>query len=77
MIENKIEFDNGLILNVRSNKALDNDTIVEIKQLNLNIYHNDFDSTLWSFDTKLNNGNWLENIYFNNELTKGKALINN
>ena len=46
-----------------------------IAELNLNIYHNDQTCILWAFDTKLPSGKWLENITFNNELTKATAYI--
>lgn len=46
-----------------------------IAELNLSIYHNDQTCILWAFDTKLPSGKWLENITFNNELTKATAYI--
>lgn len=46
-----------------------------IENLNIDIYHNDLTSQHWCFDTKLPSGKWLENITFNNELTKADALI--
>lgn len=46
-----------------------------IAELNLKIFHNDQTCVLWAFDTRLPSGKWLENITFNNELTKANALI--
>ena len=46
-----------------------------IRNFNPTIYHNDLTCKLWTFDTKLPSGLWLENIFFNNELSKVKALI--
>ncbi len=77
MIDNKIYINEVILINVRSNKQLNNETIKEIKELNLPIYFNDSTGVHWSFDTKLNNGYWLENISYNNDLTNAQALINN
>lgn len=76
MVKTQIEIGN-ILLTVESNNYLTNDTIEEIKELNLAIYFNDLSSSHWSYDAKLNSGHWLENITYNNELTQGKALILN
>ncbi len=76
MIINKINI-GEIVLNVKCNNPLDNGTIQELKSLNLDIYWNDSKCEHWSFDTKLNNGHWLENITYNNELTEGYASIYN
>lgn len=39
------------------------------------IYHNDAESYLWSYDTKLPSGKWLENIIFSNDLKTATALV--
>lgn len=58
-----------------SNNSLSNKDINFIENFNPTIYHNDIDCTLWVFDTKLPSGRYLENIFFNNEITEAKALI--
>lgn len=56
-------------------KDLNESDIIFIENFNPTIYHNDLASFLWTFDTKLPSGRWLENIKFNNELTEVKALV--
>lgn len=46
-----------------------------IVNLNLQIYHNDLESYLWAFDTKLPSGKWLENIRFSYDLNTIFAYI--
>lgn len=60
---------------IDNKRSLTDGEIAFIEQLNLQIYHNDLTSKLWAFDTKMPGGAWLENIEFNNELTKAKALV--
>lgn len=59
---------------VQSDKALDDETIKEIENIELSIWVDPF-SNHYSFDTKLSNGLWLENISYNNELSQATALI--
>lgn len=56
-------------------RELNKHDILFIENFNPQIYHNNVDCYLWSFDEKLPSGAWLENIRFNNEITKAKALV--
>lgn len=60
---------------VESKSTLDDETIEEIKSIGLSIFWNDSTAKHYSFDTKLSNGMWLENINYNNELSQATALI--
>lgn len=60
---------------INNKRDLTDDEIVFIEQFDPHIYHNDLTCKLWEFDTKMPSGAWLENIEFNNELTKVKALV--
>lgn len=65
----------NIIFNIKSNKPIDNEMIENIKGLELTVFFNNMDSQHYSFDTKLDNGLWLENIFYNNEMTLATALI--
>ena len=62
---------------IQSNKELDNETREQIQAQNFIIYWDNKACEHYSLDTKLANGLWLENITFNNDLTKAEALILN
>ena len=64
-----------VVWNLNINKDLSKEDINFIEEFNPTIYHNDIDCTLWTFDTKLPSGRYLENIKFNNQITEAKALI--
>lgn len=65
------------VFTVQSDCALDAETIEAIKNIRLPIYWNDSQSKHYSFDTKLSSGVWLENIFYNNELSLAEAVIHN
>ena len=65
----------ALVWNIDARKELDEVDVDFIKNFNPVIYHNDAESYLWAFDTKLPSGRWLENIKFDNALTTATALI--
>ena len=60
---------------INNKEILSQQDIEYIENLVCNIFHNDIECYLWSFDTKLPSGKWLENIRFNNAITEGKALV--
>lgn len=60
---------------IDTKKELTEEEKNHISKLNPQIYHNDLTGRLWSFDTKILNDKWLENITYNNELTEAKAII--
>lgn len=62
---------------IESNQPLPVETIQEIETLDLSVYWNDDSCKHYSFDTKLNNGYWLENTFYNNELDHATSLILN
>ena len=64
-----------VVWNLNIEKGLSKEDINFIEEFNPTIYHNDLESYLWVFDTKLPSGRYLENIKFNNEITEAKALI--
>ena len=55
--------------------ALSEAEIEFIKTFNPPVYHNDLSCKLWSYDEKMPSGRWLENIVYNNSLTKARALV--
>ena len=61
--------------NIDAEKELDQIDVDFMKNFNPCIYHNDMDCYLWTFDTKLPSGKWLENIKFSNDLKTATALI--
>ena len=60
---------------IKNGSGLSKEDVSFIKNYNAGIFHNDLTGKLWSFDTKLPSGKWMENISFNNSLTKAKALV--
>lgn len=64
-----------VVWNIKVNNNLSIDDIEFIENFNPTIYHNDIDCTLWVFDTMLPSGRYLENIFFNNEITVAKAIV--
>lgn len=64
-----------IVWNIRVKKGLSKEDVKFIEEFNPTIYHNDIESYLWVFDTKLPSGRYLENIRFNNEITEAKGLI--
>lgn len=73
-----VPFESGTVtFKIKSNKQLDHQTVRNILELPLVVYWSDNQNKHYSMDTKLNNGLWLENIYYNNELDKAIALILN
>ena len=64
-----------VIWNIDAEKELEEMDVNFIKHFNPTIYHNDLECYLWSFDTKLPSGRWLENIRFANDFTSATALI--
>lgn len=60
---------------INNKRDLTDEEVAFIELLDLQIYHNDLTSKLWAFDTEMPSSAWLENIEFNNELTKAKALV--
>ena len=60
---------------VNNKEVLSKQDIEFIETLVCNIFYNDIECYLWSFDTKLPSGKWLENIRFNNAITEAKALV--
>jgi hypothetical protein len=81
MIKTKvtIEFaDFDIKFTIESRKELDKETIELIEEIEiLQIYWSDKRAKHYSMDYKLPNGLWLENIFYNNELTKATAKIMN
>ena len=68
--------DEGEVLfTVRSTEPLHQETIEEIKNLDLDVYWSDERSIHWSFDTKLSDGAWLENITYSNDLLHAEAVF--
>lgn len=65
----------NLLIKINSNQELDSEILKEIEELELTSYWSDDSCKHWSFDTKLSNGLWLENIFYNNELTVATASI--
>lgn len=62
---------------IESNNPLSYDTIREIEQIDMPVYWSDNSCKHYSMDTKLNNGYWLENTFYNNELDHATSLILN
>lgn len=67
----------NVTFSIESNKPLSPETIQEIENIELSIYWSDSSCKHYSMDTKLNNGYWLENTFFNNELNHATSLILN
>lgn len=65
----------NVVWSIDTKVKLAQEDISFIENLNPIIYHNDQTCKLWAFDEKLPSGKWLENIFFNNEITIAKALI--
>ena len=73
-----VPFESGTVsFKIKSNKQLDQQTVQNIIELPLTIYWSDKQGKHFSMDTKLNSGLWLENIFYNNELSKAVAIILN
>ena len=65
-----------VVLTVSTPKELDEQTIEEIKSLNMSIMWNQAKAVHYSFGKRLSNGLFLDNIVFNDKLTAAAAIIN-
>lgn len=72
-IKSKVNTDTTWVLTVKGQMTPEDVKFIE--NFDPTIYHNDLTAQLWAFDTKLPSGLWLQNITFNNELTRAAALV--
>lgn len=71
----KIEHVGGSIFYLQVGADLSEEDTQFIREFNQPIYCNDLTGKLWSFDTKLPSGRWLENIEPSNDLETVNAIV--